>query len=433
MKTLFQKALGMSVAGALMATASMAMAETTVSMWTFLDPAKEGGRDVALRQMIESFEAANPDIKIKVEPQVWTTLAEKFVLGNNAGNAPDIGWVNAENLGLVLNSDAAADLKALVVDKWDASRRDDMVIPKSLEAVTADGKTQAMPIMAITWVMMYRKDLFDAAGLDASDISTWDGVTAAARKLTKDTNGDGTPDVYGIALGLAQERFSATPAALAAYQANGGFFGEDCKAQLDSDGTAKAIQMQADWIKDGLTSSEAPAMTSDDAIEQFTAGRYAMAIIANSRFERIQANASGWDPKALGVAPIPSVTDGEMGPHLVTGWFAAISQSSDNKEAAAKFVDHMTGPESAALWNIPGGQVPMMKSVAARDEMKAPEFAHLPVVAGLMQSAGEFVPGKCTWSRTFADFNLATQKVVLGQADAKSAVAEIQSSTQARQ
>lgn len=425
--------LAAAAAGAMMTAAVAANAETTITMWTFLDPAKEGGRDVALAQMIENFEAANPDIKVKVEPQVWTTLAEKFVLGHGSGSAPDIGWVNAENLGLVLNTDAAADLNPLVTDKWDAARRDEMVSPKVLEAVTVDGELKALPIMAITWVMMYRKDLFEEAGISVNDIATWEGVTEAARTLTQDADGDGNTDVYGIGLGLAQERFSAIPAFFASFQNNGAIFEDGCVPTLDNQATADAVAMQAGWIEEGLTPREALAMTSDDAIEQFTAGRYAMQVIANSRFERIKSEAVGWDADNLGIAPIPSTVAGETGPHMLTGWFATIAQTSDAKEEAAKFVDYMTGPDSAMLWNIPGGQVPMMKSVAERPEMAAPENAHLKTVSELMQTSGVLQPGACNWSRTFADFNLATQKVVLGQADPAQAAAEIQEATAARQ
>jgi len=136
----------------------------TVTMWTFLDPAKPGGRESALKAMIEDFEKSNPGIRIKVEPQVWTTLGEKFVLGSNAGNAPDISWINAENLGLILNTDAAADLGPGITSKWDAARKADMLLPRALESVTVDGKVLAMPLMSITWVMMYRKDLFGRRG-----------------------------------------------------------------------------------------------------------------------------------------------------------------------------------------------------------------------------------------------------------------------------
>jgi multiple sugar transport system substrate-binding protein len=413
---------------------AVAQAQSTVTMWTFLDPTRDGGREVALRTMIESFEAANPDIRIRVEPQVWTTLAEKFVLGANVGNAPDIAWVNAENLGLVLNSDAAADLNPLITAGWSEERKSDLLMPRQLDSVTVDGELLAMPLMAITWVMMYRKDLFAEAGLDASSIATWDGVTEAAKALTLDRDGDGVPDVWGIGLGLAQERFSATPAVHAAYQAGGGFFSEDCKVAIAGEGAERAVMLQVDWIQTHeVTPQEALAMTSDDAIDQFSAGRYAMQLIANSRFEQIQRNASGWDKDDLGMAPIPGWNEGELGPQFVTGWFAVAWNRSPQLDAAAKFIDHMASQDGMALWNLPGGQVPMLRSVAERPEMAEAANAHLPEVAGFMAAGGEYMPGACNWARTLADFNLATQRVVLGQAGVSEAVAEIEGATQARQ
>ncbi|MEO7242928.1 MAG: sugar ABC transporter substrate-binding protein [Variovorax sp.] len=433
MKRMNKVILGVAIAAFAFAAVA-ADGQKTVTMWTFLDPAKAGGRDEALAKIIAAFKLKNPTIDVKVEPQVWTTLAEKFVLGHGAGNAPDIGWVNAENLGLVLNSDASADLGPLITQRWDAGRRDDMVSPQALEAVTVKSKVKALPIMAITWVMMYRKDLFDKAGLTVADISTWDGVTRAAKLLTKDNNGDGKIDVYGIGLGLAQERFSATPALFASVQDNGGLFKAGCTPLLDTKATADAIKMQADWITDAkVVPREALAMTSDDAIEQFTAGKYAMQIIANSRFERIQKEAVGWDAAKLGIAPIPSTVKGKVGPHLLTGWFAAVSESSKNKPEAAKFVDFMTNSDSAKLWTVMGGQVPMMKSVAVQPEMQTPATSNLKQVAELMKETGSYMPGACNWSRTLADFNLATQKVVLGKADATGAAKEMQKATADRQ
>lgn len=432
MKLTLKSLLGATAASAVMAGA--AFAETTITMWTFLDPAKTGGRDVALATMIDSFEAAHPEIKVQVEPQVWTTLAEKFVLGHGSGDAPDIGWVNAENLGLVLNSGSAADLGSLVTNKWDDARRADMVNPTVLDSVTVDGEIKALPIMAITWVTMYRKDLFEAAGLTKDDIATWDGVTDAAKKLTKDNDGDGNIDVYGLGFGLAQERFSGTPALFASFQANGGLFAYGCEPLLNNQATADAIAMQAAWISESkVAPQEAIAMTSDDAIEQFTAGRFAMQIIANSRFEKIQSEAVGWDGANLGIAPIPSNVAGESGPHLMTGWFAAIADSSDHQDEAALFIDWMTNAENAALWNIPGGQVPMMRSVAARPEMSESKYSNLQETAALMADSGVFLPGSCNWARTLADFNLATQEVILGNATPMEAVETMQSSTEDRQ
>jgi multiple sugar transport system substrate-binding protein len=305
----------------LVATTAPALAQTTITMWSFLDPSRPGGREQALKTIIESYERANPDVRIKVEPQVWTTLGEKFALGHNAGNAPDIGWVNMESMGLVLQANAAADLGPLVTSRWSAERRKDYVLPAGLDAMTTGGKLHALPIMHAGWVLMYRKDLLQQAGLAAADLRTWEGMTAAARKLTR-TGVPGQPDMWGIGLGLSQDRASASPAFLATIGA-GPIFDGQCNARIAGAAAERAVRMQADWIlTDRVTPREALALTSDDAIDQFAAGRYAMQVIANSRFEQIQRTASGWDRDNLGIAPIPSGSPDRPGPALVSGWFA---------------------------------------------------------------------------------------------------------------
>jgi multiple sugar transport system substrate-binding protein len=427
---LIKHALLVAIAGATFALP--ALAQTTVTMWTFLDPGRPGGREQALKTMIETYERANPDVKIKVEPQVWTTLGEKFVLGHNAGNAPDIGWVNMESMGLVLQANAAADLGPLVTSKWSAERRKDIVIPTGLDAMTIGGKLHAVPIMYSGWVLMYRKDLLKQAGLAVADLKTWEGMTAAAKKMTR-TGVAGQPDLWGIGIGLSQDRASATPAFLATIGA-GPIFDDKCNAKIAGPAAERAVRMQADWIlTDKVTPREALALTSDDAIDQLAAGRYAMQIIANSRFEQIQRTAAGWDKDELGIAPIPSWTADKPGPALVSGWFAVAWTKSPRLPAAAKFIDYMTGPEGMALWNVPGGQVPMLHSVAARAEMGQPQLQHLRETAAIWGAGGTFMPAACNWTRTLADFSLATQQVVLGQRSLTDAVKGIERATQDRQ
>ena len=425
-------ALGMGAA--LSAPALLAAQQpTTITMWTFLDPNRPGGRESALKTIIESFERANPSFRIRVEPQVWTTMAERFVLGANARNAPDISWVNDNNLALLGASNAPADLKPLV-DAWPAARKADQIMPAAMQTATQNGKLIAMPLMATTFVLMYRKDLLAAAGLTPDALKTWDGVVEAAKAMTRDTNGDGQPDIWGIGLGLGTERFSVTPAVVATIGAQGPIFDGECRARMATADAARAIQWQADLIlKHRVTPREAVAMTSDDAIDQFAAGRYAMQIISNARFDQIQRTAAGWNKADLGLAPIPGWTADKPGPALMTGWFAAAWRASPRVRDAMRFIDHMANADAMALWNLPGMQVPMLRSLAARPEMQRPENAHLTQIAGFIGASGFSMPSQCAWGRTLADFNLATQQVVLGQRNAADAMRLAERATQDRQ
>ena len=115
---------------------AVAQAPQTITMWTFLDPARPGGRERALKQMIDSFEAANSTLRIRVEPQVWTTMAERFVLGHNARNAPDICWVNDKNLGLILGDPTRRRTSSRWWMPGRQERRADQLLPAALQSVT---------------------------------------------------------------------------------------------------------------------------------------------------------------------------------------------------------------------------------------------------------------------------------------------------------
>ena len=121
-------------AAAFAVAASSSYAQTVVTMWTFLDPAKTSGREVALKNMIDSFEKANPTIKVKVEPQVFSELMAKFLAAHNTGAAPDIIWVNTENMGALMKSGAAADLNELITSKWGSGADADFFVRAGWDA-----------------------------------------------------------------------------------------------------------------------------------------------------------------------------------------------------------------------------------------------------------------------------------------------------------
>ena len=53
----------------------------------------------------------------------------------------------------------------------------------------------AVPFALVNTVLYFNKDMFDAAGIAyPTDDWTWEEFREAAKKLTIDKNGDGTPD-----------------------------------------------------------------------------------------------------------------------------------------------------------------------------------------------------------------------------------------------
>ena len=100
--------------------------ETTVTMWTFLDPTKTTGREVVLAKLIDNY-YAQTGVRVVVEPQAWDTLTAKFLAAQATGSAPDLIWVNSEDMGSILNANALEPLENLFVADWDQQTLEDAV------------------------------------------------------------------------------------------------------------------------------------------------------------------------------------------------------------------------------------------------------------------------------------------------------------------
>jgi multiple sugar transport system substrate-binding protein len=352
-------------AAATLASAS-ASAQTTVTMWTFLDPQRTSPREVALKQMIEEFEKANPSIKIKVEPQDFAQMPPRFYLGHRTGQNPDVVWIDAKNLGGLLQSDAGADLNQAIVAKWPASQRDDFFVGAGWNAAKQGNKLLAMPLFHGASVIYYRKDLLKEAGIDPASLKSWQAIADAAKKLTKTK--DGRTDVWGFGMPLAPTKTESTPLLIGMIDAGGSIF-NGCKANFATEAGVRGLKYTAEMITQvKATPQEALAQHVDDITDQFMAGRYAIAITSNLRFSAIAKGATfGGDN--VGIIPWPTWSGQGTGPMPVSGWWVAMWNKSPRQAEAAKFVDFMTGPEGVRLWSVVGGQVPTRKSVLVRAQL----------------------------------------------------------------
>ncbi len=403
--------------------AASAAAQTTVTMWTFLDPNKTSPREVALKQIIAEFEAANPGIKIKVEPQDFAQMPPKFFLGHRTGNNPDIVWIDAKNLGGLSQSGAGADLGALVADKWPQAERDDFYVKAGWNAAMKDGKLLAMPLFHGASVIYYRKDLLKEAGIDPASLTTWDAIREAAKKLTVDKDKDGRVDVWGFGMPLAPIKTESTPVLIGMLDQPGGPF-NGCKANYATPEGVEALTYTADLItKDKTTPQEALVLNVDDITEQFTAGRYAIAITSNLRFSVI-AKAAKFGAENIGILPWPSATGEKPSPMPVSGWWIAAWQKSPHLAEAGKFLDFLMSKETAAKWVTVGGQVPIRKSFLADPFMSKPENAWMKTMVDAWSASSWLEPTACNTRTMQGALNEAVGRVVLEKADPKVALVE---------
>ncbi|NTE54658.1 sugar ABC transporter substrate-binding protein [Agrobacterium tumefaciens] len=204
------------------------------------------------------------------------------------------------------------------------------------KGLTVDGKLYAVPFYTESSFTLYRKDLFDAAGLKMPDNPTYDQIKDFAAKLT-----DKSKQQYGICLRGKPgwgENMAFLGTMINTY--GGRWFDMDWKPQLTSEPWKKAI---ADYV--ALMTSYGPPGAAANGFNEnqtlFSSGRCAMWIDATSAAGRI------YDPKQSQVADKTAFTRAPVevtpnGSSWSWSWNLAIPNSTKKLETAKSFVKWAT-------------------------------------------------------------------------------------------
>lgn len=397
--------------------------QQTITMWTFLDPNKNTGRDRALKSIIDGFEKQNPDIKVRIQPQIYSDISPKFLLANRTGGAPDLVFINAETMGALVKADTLLDLEPYLAKSKNVAA-DDINVSASWNAALVDGKRLALPLFPATGAIFYRKDLFREAGINQESLKTWADFTAAAKKLTKrDAHGQ----VWGIGVPLSKLPDGGTTSLFAnlLVTKNGRAWDDKtCQPLYANAGGAASASMLIDWIKkDEIMPQEVLISAVDDINEQFHAGRYAMIVASSARYERAY-NSAKWGKENLGILPWPSFEGEKYGPQIITGWWAGVWKKSRNKDAAAKFAEYMVSRDGIMAWSAQGGQFPIRTSVINDPALSDPAFAHFKGLETSWANWSYMLPINCNSSRFDADLNEVVHRVLLEGTDTMTALQE---------
>ena len=212
---------------------------------------------------------------------------------------------------------------------------DDLIAPVR-SGLTVDGKLYAVPFYAESSFTLYRKDLFDAAGLKMPEQPTYDQITEFADKLT-----DKSKEQYGLCL-RGKPGWGENMAFLGTLvnTFGGRWFDMDWKPQLNSPEWKKAIG----WYVDTMKKDGPPGISSNGFNENqtlFASGHCAMWIDATSAAGRV------YDPKqskvadkvAFAKAPVAVTPNGSA---WGWAWSLAIPASSTKADAAKSFVKWAT-------------------------------------------------------------------------------------------
>ncbi|MFF3666145.1 ABC transporter substrate-binding protein [Microtetraspora malaysiensis] len=312
--------------------------------------------DTTMRELVKEFTAANPTIKVELDVAPYVKFFERLRTQIAGGQAPQV-WLSD---GVLVQEFAARGALADLTDRVKTVNAADY---SGIELNRdAKGRIYGFPQGAQTPVLFYNKKLFaDAKVSEPTADWTYDDLAAAAKQLTKDTNGDGKPDTYGFRAYSPGFTESWWPI----IKAYGGDIVTDDnrKVVVDSPQSKAAL----DWMlgamgKDGF----APDFATTEGLGKgvvhtlFATGRVAMSYGIYAR--TLPATSAGVD---FGVAPLPKGPSGRGNVAIVNSWVVNKKASTAQADAAWKWITFFSGEGPQRKWAELGEAIPINKKVAS--------------------------------------------------------------------
>lgn len=401
----------------------------------FADPSEA----LAYAQLIDRFEEIQNDIKIEpvvisssnVAPLGRLLPASKYpewLRGSFTGpNPPDVFLFTYRDVG---EYDIRGVLEPL--DPWLAGSRslnEADFYPEALSLFRPmDKPLMAIPQNLSSLVVYYNSEMFEAAGIPEPTAGwSWDEFSAAAKALTQDTNGDGLPEVHGVAFDPTIHRYAA-----AIWGAGGELFDDvyqPTRLTLDSPEARRGIEFITSLGPTGIGAAptQQDRLAQDDT-QRFRSGKAAMLIQSRRVVAFLRDNAVvPWDVAPLPIGSIPANVSHSDGLGIWSG--------SPRKEGAWQFLEFAMGEEGQKILAESGRTVPSMKKVAESDAfLKGGSAASLLGYAQSPRNAAVYLdniaisrplPSTSTWPSAVWEMDRAFKQAFYDDGDVDTAVATV--------
>lgn len=329
----------------ILALAGMAHAET-ITIATV-----NNGDMIRMQKLTDDFTAKNPGIELE-----WVTMEENVLrqkvttdIATKSGQY-DVMTIGTYEVPIWANQDWLVPLE------FGAGYDVDDLLPAIRSGLTVDDKLYAAPFYGESSMVMYRRDLMEAAGLEMPEAPSWDFIAKAAKAMTDKDNG-----VYGICLrGKAGwgENMAFLSAAANSFGAR--WFDEAWQPQFDSPEWKQTLSFYV-----GLMNEAGPPGASNNGFNEnlalFQTGKCGMWIDATVAASFVTNPKESQVADKVGFALAPD-SGFEKRANWLWAWSLAIPAGTQKRDAAEKFIAWATSKDYLELvaekegWaNVPPG------------------------------------------------------------------------------
>ena len=321
-------------------------------------------RELALEEQIaDSFAVHHPGIPVCFESLSGSGIyREKVLTSIAAGTPPGVFLLDGIDIPAFVRRGVLLDLAPYAgkVGVDTAAYHERM-----RELFWRDDRLIAFPKGFTPMVLYYNRDVFQAAGVaEPAGAWTWDEFRATARRLTRDTDGDGVADVWGF--GWPREFFYLQSWLWAG---GGDLLDESARrasGALDSERTREAVSF---YLGLATRDSVVPRIemfrreSSVPILRLFASNQLGMFVSGHWSAQQLDAHEAAGRLR-YGVAPIPTRDGSLPTPTLyASGW--AVPVNAPHRKWAVQVAAFLSGEIAQRMRARSGLEIAGLRSVAA--------------------------------------------------------------------
>ncbi|TDQ01724.1 carbohydrate ABC transporter substrate-binding protein (CUT1 family) [Halanaerobium saccharolyticum] len=326
-KSIFSLVVMAAVIGVLLFSASASVMaqdeEVTITVGTWADESFEA----AVELFNDKYPNINVELQLAAIEDHHDNLLTRLAAG---GEVPDVAYLEDQYISTLAARGGFVDLSQ---EPYNGDQHKDKLVGYPFaQATTQDGQLVAMPTDVAPGTIFYRHDRLEELGVDIEDIKTFEDWIEVGKKFTESGEnrwliGD-VANIYTMMVnGSSTDRF----------------FNENGELVINSPRFLKAFRTAKEVRDMGLD-----AEISEWTNEWFTVLREGQVLMQPSG-AWLGGHLKEWiAPETAGKWRVTSFPEGYDGPW--GGSFAGIPKSSDNKEAAWKFIEFMA-TDRAVQWS----------------------------------------------------------------------------------
>ncbi|MEG1524665.1 MAG: extracellular solute-binding protein [Clostridia bacterium] len=315
-----------------------------------LCPGDEAKTRSLMVPLIEKFQSENPDMKVEIIYKGWGDWIATYASMFQAGTQPDVimWW------GKSLKDEYVAGKFVPLNDYVDPAVVAE--IPKNmLDAVTVDGNQYLLPVDSSGFLLYYRRDIFEQAGLDPnSPPKTWDELLHACEQIAAKT------EVYPLALPgkCGTEALHELIATFISQSTGQPMLDENNRICFNNAEGLAALDFVMKLMP--YADPKSTEYARGDTRQLFIDGKAAMTlgdgVWAVPGLQKTFGN--NLNETVAGIAPPPAGPAGKYNVVGVNGWVIA---QKDNAEAAGRLIKFLYSPEALFAYHSIYGSTPYLQ------------------------------------------------------------------------